>query len=172
MLQSLSIFTLPALLIIAATSDFMSLRIPNWLTILTGLLFFPMAYATGLPLHDFGYHLLAGVILFVLGFLLFQFGLFGGGDAKLMAAAGLWFGTSQVIPFLVLTALAGGALALLIGIWSVFMLSWSFEGDKAMLGGLRDRLATLKPNIPYGFALAVGGILAFKDTWWMTTGLS
>jgi prepilin peptidase CpaA len=174
MFQNLSLYLLPALLIVAAASDVMSFRIPNWLTILTALLFFPMALATQMPLHEFGWHVLAGIILFAAGFIFFQLGLFGGGDAKLMAAAGLWFGTAKILPFLVLTALVGGGLALVVGLWSLVMLSWEMGAENAPGGAvvsLGQKLRNLKPNVPYGFAFALGGILAFKDTWWVT-GLS
>ena len=159
---------LPMLLIIAAVSDVMSLRIPNWLTVLTALLFFPMAFLTGMPLAEFGMHILAGVILFFVGFGFFQFGLFGGGDAKLMAAAGLWFGTSQTLPFLFATALAGGILATVIGIWSMVNMTWEIHGSEQGFGGLGKKIRALKPNVPYDLAFAIGGILAFRETWWMT----
>ena len=45
MLHALSLYLLPALLIIAAASDTLYLRIPNWLTLGTALAFFPMALA-------------------------------------------------------------------------------------------------------------------------------
>lgn len=167
MLHTLSTSLLPLLLIFAAASDVMSLRIPNWLTILTAVLFFPMALATGMPLHDFGMHLVAGIGLFVTGFIFFQLGIFGGGDAKLMAAAGLWFGTSQSLPFLFMTVLAGGILAVVVGVWSALSLSWEIEGDNAFTKSFGQKIRSLKPNVPYGFAFAIGGILAFKDTWWM-----
>jgi prepilin peptidase CpaA len=167
MLQNLCVFLLPALLITAAASDVMSLRIPNWLTLLIAILFFPMALATHMPLDEFGSHLLAGVILFIVGFLFFQAGVFGGGDSKLMAAAGLWFGTAKMLPFLFMTALAGGVLALVVAFWSAFMISWEIEGENAPLASLGKKLRLLGPNVPYGFAFALGGIIAFKDSWWM-----
>ena len=168
MLHTLSISTLPILLIIAAAGDVVSLRIPNWLTIVTAMLFFPMAFLTGMPLSDFGTHILAGVILFGAGFVFFQFGLFGGGDAKLMAAAGLWFGTSQTLPFLLATALAGGALAFVVGIWSMLLLSWEIHGSGQGLGNFGKKIREMKPNVPYGLAFAIGGIWAFRETWWVT----
>jgi prepilin peptidase CpaA len=167
MLHTLSVSLLPLLLICAAASDVMSLRIPNWLTALTAALFFPMALLTGMPLVDFAMHVAAGLGLFCAGFLFFQIGLFGGGDAKLMAAAGLWFGTAQTLPFLFMTAMAGGLLAMLVGLWSVIAISWEIQGDNAITESFGKRIRGLKPNVPYGFALAIGGIIAFKDTWWM-----
>ena len=167
MLQTLSQSLLPILLIASAASDALSFRIPNWLTGLTALLFFPMALATGMPLHEFGVHLLAGGLLFVLGFAFFQLNLFGGGDAKLMAAAGLWFGTSQILPFLFMTAMAGGILGLVIGFWSMTSISWEIHAENVDLGGVGKKLRALKPNVPYGLAFAIGGIIVFKDSWWM-----
>ena len=167
MLQTLCVFLLPALLIVAAASDVMSFRIPNWLTLLTAILFFPMALATHMPLSEFGSHLMAGAILFVVGFLFFQAGIFGGGDSKLMAAAGLWFGTEKMLPFLFMTALVGGVLAIVVALWSAFMLSWEIEGESAPFATLGKKLRALGPNVPYGFAFALGGIIAFKDSWWM-----
>ena len=168
MLHTLSISLLPILLIIAATGDVLSLRIPNWLTVLTAVLFFPMAVFTGMPLAEFGSHVLAGVILFAVGFAFFQFGLFGGGDAKLMAAAGLWFGTSQTLPFLTATAIAGGFLALVVGCWSLLLISWEIHGTDNSFGTLGKKIREMKPNVPYGMAFAIGGIVAFRETWWMT----
>ena len=170
MLHTLSLATLPTLMIIAALIDVSSLRIPNWLTGLTALLFFPMALLTGMPLGEFGWHLLAGASLFFAGYALFSFGLFGGGDAKLMAAAGLWFGTSQTMSFLILTALAGGLLAVAYGFWAIFVLLLDYHGTEKTDGtaaGFIKSIKAITPKLPYGFALAVGAILAFPQTWWM-----
>jgi prepilin peptidase CpaA len=121
-----------------------------------------MALLTGMPLAEIGTHVLVGIALFVLGFALFSFGVFGGGDAKLLAAAGLWFGSAQLVPFLVSTAIVGGLLAAGVAIWSVISMSW--EIHDAPLAG---RIKLLKPNVPYGYAFAVGAILAFPQSWWM-----
>jgi prepilin peptidase CpaA len=133
------------------------------LTGLTAALFFPMALWTSMPLQEFGYHLLAGFILFVVGYLLFSFGLFGGGDAKLMAAAGLWFGPFEHTgSFLAFTVLSGFLLTLAVAGYSAFEV-WAEIKELRF----REKLKSLKPKIPYGFALAVGAILAFPNSWWM-----
>jgi prepilin peptidase CpaA len=165
MLHTLSTSLLPALMIIAAMTDVTSYRIPNWLTGLIAALFFPMALLTGMPLQEFGWHIAAGAILFVIGYALFAVRMFGGGDSKLMAAAGLWFGTAQTLPFLIMTAVAGGVLALVIAGWSVFMVFWQIHGPDE--GIIDQKLKKVRPKLPYGFAFAVGAILAFPDTWWM-----
>lgn len=166
MLHILAIAILPALMIVAAISDLDAYRIPNWLTGLLAILFLPMAYFTGLPLIDFGYHFLAGIALFILGYLLFSFGLFGGGDAKLMAAAGLWFGTAQALQFLFLTALAGGLMAAGVAVWALIAAYIDFHGPSEQ-SYLRVLANKIKLKLPYGLALAVGAILAFPKTWWV-----
>ena len=140
----------------------MSMRIPNWLTILIALLFFPMALLTSMPWEVLGLHLLVGIGMFVTGFVLFALGLFGGGDAKLLAAAGLWLGWPDLMPFLVMTAFAGGALALCIAAWSMISLASEVKD-----GSLFRAFGSIKPNVPYGYAFAIGAILAFPQSWWM-----
>lgn len=169
MLQTLSVSLLPVLVIVAAMTDVTTYKIPNWLTGLTAILFFPMALWTGMPLVAFGWHLLAGFVLFFVGYAFFSFGLFGGGDAKLMAAAGLWFGASNSVEFIIMTAIVGGFLALAMAGWSLITMYWEFFETKR-LDGLNKQMKRLNPKLPYGFALCVGAILAFPNTWWMTVG--
>jgi prepilin peptidase CpaA len=163
MVHFLSISLFPILMIIAGAGDALSLRIPNKLTLFTAALFFPMAIATGMPLEAIGQHAAIGFGLLIAGFLFFSLGIFGGGDAKLLAAAGLWFGTAQTLPFIIFTALAGGILAAAISVWSMTAMSWEIHEMP-----WTQRVKQLKPNVPYGYAFAIGAILAFPDSWWMT----
>ncbi len=162
MIHFLSISIFPILMIIAGAGDALSLRIPNWLTLLISAIFFPLAWLTGMPLEIFGLHVLTSVILFIVGFALFSAGLFGGGDAKLMAAAGLWFGSTQALPFLAYTVIAGGILALCVGLWSFISMSLELHD----VAGTK-KMTSLKPSVPYGYAFAIGAILAFPNSWWM-----
>lgn len=162
MIHFLSISIFPILMIIAGAGDALALRIPNWLTLTIFAAFFPLAWATGMPLADFGLHVLTSVILLAVGFALFSAGLFGGGDAKLMAAAGVWFGSSLALPFLVYTVLAGGVLALCVVLWSQIQMAWDIH-DVAWA----EKVSGLKPKVPYGYAIAIGAILAFPESWWM-----
>jgi prepilin peptidase CpaA len=166
MLQSASIVMLPSLMIIAAMSDITTYRIPNWLTGLTALLFFPMALATGMPVVEFGWHVLAGVILFFVGYGLFSLKLFGGGDAKLMAAAGFWFGTSQLMFFILMTAIAGGGLAFAFALYTAVSKNWG-QNTAKIEEAVSKKLVKKATKLPYGIALCVGALLAFPQTWWM-----
>jgi prepilin peptidase CpaA len=83
---------LPFLVVVAGAHDFLTYRIPNWLNAIIALAFLPMAIMTGMPAEVMLWHGLAAVVILVVGFGLFSGGYIGGGDAKLLAAAGLWFG--------------------------------------------------------------------------------
>ncbi len=163
MVEFLSMTIFPALMIVAGAGDALSMRIPNWLTLLIAALFLPMAMATGMSWPDIGAHLLTGFAMFVLGFVIFAMRLFGGGDAKLLAAAALWLGWSDLMPFLVMTAFAGGLLALCVGVWALVS-----QNSEIRDGSLFRRFGSIKPNVPYGYAFAIGAILAFPDSWWMS----
>jgi prepilin peptidase CpaA len=166
MLQVLCFTILPLIMMAAAVGDVAGMRIPNWLTGLLAALFFPMAFLTGMPFAEFGWHVAGGVILFVAGFLLFQFRLFGGGDAKLMAAAGLWFGTAQTLPFIIMTVFFGGILAIGFMLWStlIYWLDMHGAGSDKENHWLKQMM---RVKVPYGLAIAAGAIAAFPDTWWM-----
>ena len=75
------------LMAITAWYDLKALRIPNW-CVLAALGIFLATGSWGLPLDVFGWRLLHGVIVLVLGFGLYTIssGHVGGGDIKMIAA--------------------------------------------------------------------------------------
>ncbi len=162
MISFLAQTLLPFLVVAAGASDFFTLRIPNWLNAMIALAFFPMAFATGMPAETMLFHGLGAIAVLAAGFALFSFGVLGGGDAKLLAAAGLWFGWPALAPFLVFTSLAGGVLAILMKAWQMI----EIERDVGDVGWMK-RWLSFKADLPYGVAIAAGGLLAFPGTWWM-----
>jgi prepilin peptidase CpaA len=163
MIAFLAQVLLPFLVVAAGAGDFLTLRIPNWLNALIAVLFFPMALATGMPAEMMLLHALAAVAILAVGFGLFSFGFIGGGDAKLLAAVGLWFGWPALIPFLVFTVLAGGVLALAVNLWGLV----EIERDVQGYGWVKRWLSFKKVDLPYGMAIAAGAIIAFPGSWWM-----
>ncbi|WP_442958001.1 A24 family peptidase [Phenylobacterium sp.] len=146
----------PALLIVAALRDAVSYTIPNWISL--GLLaaFPPAALAIGLPLPTIGLHAGLGVLALVAGMAMFALRWLGGGDAKLFAAAALWLGWSAAASFLLVTCIAGGALALsLLAIRSVWLRPLVSSGPSWL-----NRLAEPGENVPYGVAICVGALAA------------
>lgn len=158
----LPLFWLPLVMIVAGCWDVLTLRIPNSLNLILIGSFFPVAVAAGLPVWMIGQHIATFVSLLCLGFVMFSFRLFGGGDAKLMASAGLWLGFPSCLDFMMFTALAGGVLALAARF--IFLGATEVQVN-------HDRFSHLvpksKPQVPYGFALAAGAILALPSSFWM-----
>ena len=105
----------PLLVAAAAFYDASSMIIPNWLNGLTAVLFVPVALIAHVPLTEIGLALLLGVTVFMLGAGLFFLRVMGGGDVKMIAACSVWLGLPMMLPFLLFTALAGGALVLVRG---------------------------------------------------------
>lgn len=159
----LAITLFPLALVGAGAVDVITSRIPNWLTLIAALLFLPLSIATGMPLWTFVIHVVTGLVLLSVGYGLFSLGSIGGGDAKLLAVAGLWLGYPCSIFFVVCSALAGGVLAAAIGFWYLACLEGGIHSKR--LGALFGPLA---PDVPYGFALAAGAILATPYSWWMS----
>jgi prepilin peptidase CpaA len=153
----------PFLLVAAGVGDLLTYKIPNWLTAAMAFAFFPMALATGLPMESILWQCAAAGVLLLIGFALFAAGLWGGGDAKLLAAAALWFSWPALAHFVIYTALAGGVLAAVVGFWSMLHIDQEVRGHTWI-----RRWLHIKPNVPYGVAFAAGGFLAFPETWWMT----
>lgn len=147
----------PAMVVIGALRDLTSFTIPNWTSAVLIVGFFPAAFACGLTLDAFGPHLLVGAAALIAGVGMFALRWIGGGDAKLFAAAALWFGWPAAIPYLLMTAYAGGALAtLLISLRSPLLRPYVLNGPAWF-----SRLAEPKESVPYGVAIAAGALLAF-----------
>ena len=70
---------------------------------------------------------------------------------KLLAAGTLWLGAAALGPYLVVTVLAGGVMA-------VAFIAWHFARPGA---AQRPR-----PSLPYAVAIAAGGILTTAGALW------
>jgi prepilin peptidase CpaA len=147
----LSPWTYPPLAILAAAA----LCDARWRVIPNGL---PLALAAGGAVAALlggwpagVWSALAALAVFAGGAALFAMGAMGGGDVKLAAALTLWLPVEIVPAFLLLTSLAGGALALALAVWRL-------TADLAR--GARPRAAwtaALAAPAPYGVAIAAGG---------------
>ncbi len=164
MAHTLILTLFPVLGVAAAIGDFLTMKIPNWLNLAVGVSFFGAAFYVGMPLEQLGWHMAAGVIVLVIGFALFAFGLLGGGDAKLLAVVAMWLGMEQLIAFLVVMALAGGVLAIVMKLWWMIKL----EADTRGAGWFKSKLKS-SIDLPYGVAIAIGALFAFRHSWWLET---
>ncbi len=152
--------TFPALVIVAAFKDATSFTIPNWISLALIAAFAPAALVSGQPLEAIGAHLGVGAAALVAGMVMFAFRWIGGGDAKLFAAAGLWLGWPAALPFVAVTAVAGGGLAvMLLALRSMWLRRYAANGPAWVA-----RLATPEEAVPYGLAIAVGALTAFPQS--------
>lgn len=153
MLVQILIFAFAGLMLFAAWNDAMEFRIPNWIPAAVALLFPVAALAGGIGWGVFGFSLLAGFVALLLGMGLFAGGLLGGGDAKLFAAAALWFGWPAAATFMLYTVLVGGVLVLAL---VVLRRAAPLAGVPE---GWTDNTALARgAPVPYGIALAGGAL--------------
>ncbi|GAA4033028.1 hypothetical protein GCM10022281_10980 [Sphingomonas rosea] len=145
------VWSLLALLALAALQDSVMLKISNYIVAAVLVLGIVAAFVAG-PRVDLWENGLVFVIALAIGTFLFGRGMLGGGDVKLFAATVLWFNLNGALRFLIWTAIAGGALAILIIVLRT--LPWP--------NALRSRVRVLqaKAGIPYGIAIAAGAIIA------------
>lgn len=140
-----------ATLFAAAISDLRAYRIPNALPGILMLLFGVaqiMDSSAMVPwsnIAHFGIALIVGMFLFSRGWI-------GGGDAKLYAATALWFALNGAVMLLFFTTIAGGVLA------AAFI--------AARLSGLRKNVPKADRRIPYGVAIATGGVITANFVGW------
>ena len=163
MFEAAVLVILPCAVAFAAATDLFTMKIPNRISVVLVLAFFPLALLAGLGPWLFLDHLAAGALMLALGILLFIPGWFGGGDAKLMAAVGLWVGTGNLLPYMVYVGLAGGIIAM------AFLSARSVPLPRVLLGqAWALRLHRHDTGIPYGLALAAGALLVYPHTVWFT----
>lgn len=150
----IGIIALAALALIwGGVSDALRFRIPNGATVALIVLFPAYAYTSPENIA-WGQNLLSFAILLSVGFFMFSRNLAGAGDVKLLAAAGLWAGVESMAVLLFITAVAGGLLGLVMA-----GLAWnrnrSHPPDK--------KVSLKKVPIPYGVAIAIGGLASLMQ---------
>ena len=137
----LLLIVLATLLVVAAVVDARTFTISNKLTLAVALL--APVYWLAVPVTlwpEVPIQIAGAVIVFLLLAAAFYAGMMGGGDVKLAAALALWFPPGLTIKFLVLMSIAGGVLTL------------------ALLAWHRAKRREGRPEIPYGVAIAFGGL--------------
>ena len=152
----------PALMAFAAASDLFTMTISNRVSLLLIAGFAVLALFSGMGLHDFMTHAGAGLAVLTVAFACFAFGWVGGGDAKVAAAAGLWFGFGHLLDYLIYASLFGGALTLLLLQFRQWPLPYALVGQTWLL-----RLHHKETGIPYGIALALGALVVYPETDWI-----
>ncbi|TYL70875.1 A24 family peptidase [Bradyrhizobium cytisi] len=147
-----------ALLLYVATIDIATRLIRNEICLALALLGIAGQLASPMQI---GQSLIVAAILFLVLFVIYQRGMIGGGDVKLLVALAIGLPLTGVIELLTATALAGGALAV------VHLTMRRLPHPKLAPAGssLVRRVYAIErwrhlrhAPLPYGVAIACGGI--------------
>ena len=152
----------PALMAFAAASDLFTMTISNRVSLALAAGFLALALASGMAPTEILMHLAAGVTVLAAAFVCFAFGWIGGGDAKVAAAAALWFGFAHLLDYLLCASLFGGVLTLILLQFRQWPLPYALTGQVWLL-----KLHAKESGIPYGIALAIGALVIYPETEWI-----
>jgi prepilin peptidase CpaA len=132
---------LALMLLWAAVVDIRTRTIANGLNLAIALMAPLFWWAMGVDLWpDAAIRVGVAAIVFLLLALAFYIGAMGGGDVKLAAALALWFAPGDTVLLIVLMSLAGGLLTVIV------LIDHRLKKNQG------------RPEVPYGVAIAFGGL--------------
>jgi prepilin peptidase CpaA len=164
--SALTLFTI-AVALWAGVMDVYTRRVPNWLTLPAAVVLLILQFVMG-GAHALGHAALAMLVAGGVFLLFFIAGGMGGGDVKLMAALSAGIGLQDTGALLMLTALAGGAMAMVLAMrHGQLRRSFANVGTLAMhhcYSGLEPHpeMHVRNPRtlrLPYAVAIAAGTLL-------------
>lgn len=168
MVEAAIFVVFPLCLTMAAICDFISMKIPNRIPVILAVSFFVIAPFTGMGLVEFGWSVLAAMAVFVGCFALFALNVMGGGDAKILSAAALWYGFNiDLVAFLGFTGIYGGFLALIVLMIRANQNVLLVSPIPIPMHFFKDR-----SGIPYGLAIGAAAFSTFPDTEIFTQALA
>jgi prepilin peptidase CpaA len=158
----LALSVLAVMLAIAVYIELKESRIPNWLTLSGMALGLLIGYLHGTTAFWFS---LGGLVIgFGFLFIFYVFGGLGGGDVKLMGAAGALMGADLIKSALFYTAFIGAFLAVMMVIWRKDFWARIGWGLRRLAFWRKDGTEQPAANspviVPYGLAIAIGCLLA------------
>ncbi|MDP6343924.1 MAG: prepilin peptidase [Alphaproteobacteria bacterium] len=148
----------PLVMVLAMISDLRKFEIPDALSLLLVVAFVPVALLAGRGWVEIAWTFGLAALVLLAGIGLFMAGVMGGGDGKLLAAATLWTGREQLAEFLILTALAGGAVALTL----LLFRRWPLADGLRRIEVLR-RLHERKKDVPYAVGIGAAGLMVYPN---------
>lgn len=159
MIEAVAFIVFPTLMVFAAFSDLFTMTIPNRVSLILVFVYFALAAYLPLPWNTLLMHVSCGLAVLALTFGMFQFGWVGGGDAKLASATALWLGWENLLDYGLVASLAGGVLTVVI-----MMMRWNDLPKRLLSIGFVARLAEKTNGVPYGIALAIGGLIVYPQS--------
>ncbi len=149
----------PLMMAYAASSDLVTMTISNRLNIALVLSYFALAVVTDQNLDTILVHVACGLCMLVITFSLFCAGWMGGGDAKLASGIALWMGFPLSIEYALAASFLGGVLTI-----AILLARTKPLPEILLKQNWIARLHDKKTGIPYGIALAAGGLLLYPKT--------
>lgn len=149
------------LLVFACVTDFLTMTIPNWISVAI-LSAFGVAFGAATLIHlpafeSWKMHGMALGAMFILTFIMFMCRVWGAGDSKLASAVALWIGLKGFMTFLLVMSFTGVGLVALYFILRKTRIDFSALGEQSW--PLRIRAG--ERTIPYGIAIAFGALCTF-----------
>jgi prepilin peptidase CpaA len=155
-----ALMVLFVMLTIAVYMELKESRIPNWLTLTSMALGLLIAYLN----HALPSSLAGLAIGFGFLFIFYVFGGVGGGDVKLMGAAGALMGLEMTKPALFYTTFIGALIAIMMFIWRKDFWQRMGMGLQTLAFWQKRDKSQVVPlpaiKVPYGIAIAIGCVLA------------
>jgi prepilin peptidase CpaA len=166
---ALTIFS--GLLAWAAVSDFRRYIIPNQVS-LGALALYPVYVLSSPEPVNWQWALVMAGVFFAVGFVMYMLRTMGAGDAKLLPVVMLWVGAKDFATFMIVLVAGSLVLAFVIGVRTALAQMRTSEREAGgaavaisglarfarLLGELRH-VPFLKIQVPYGVAIAAGGIV-------------
>ncbi len=159
-MEKLLLTLFPAMMVFAVFSDLLTLKIPNFVSLVLVCVYLTLSAWLGTPWQLVAAHIGCGLVVLSVGFVLFETRVIGGEDAKLASATALWLGFGNLIEYAFVFSIIGGALA-----GAILFVRFRDHGEEEcsipLLGRLANRMTT---HMPYGVALGAAGIALYPHT--------
>jgi prepilin peptidase CpaA len=146
----------PTLMALSASMDLLTFTIPNRLCLILAAGYLIFAAVLGVPAVDILLNVSCGLAILVIAFTMFNFGLIGGGDAKLASATAAWLGWTTIFDYGLAAAVFGGVLTLILLGARLVPLPAAFSRMDWLA-----RLHNANAGVPYGIALAAAGLMQY-----------
>lgn len=160
MVEAAIFVVFPLCVAMAAFCDFISMKIPNRIPAILAASFFLIAPFSGMDLATFGWSVAAALAVFAGCFALFALNVMGGGDAKILSAAALWYGFNiNLVAFLGFTGIFGGFLALIVLMIRANQNVLLVSPIPLPMHFFKDRA-----GIPYGVAIGAAAFSTYPGT--------
>ena len=158
-LHILAFLFFPAVMALSASMDLLTYTIPNKLCLILAIGYLIFALMLGVPTHDILLNISCGLAVLVVTFAMFNFGVIGGGDAKLAAATAAWLGWTAILNYGLAAAIFGGILTLIL----LGARNAPLPAALARMDWIA-RLHNASAGVPYGIALAAAGLMQYPNS--------